>query len=395
MKKIKYLAIFSILLLSGCYNYRELSELAITTAIGIDKLDDEYIVTAQVMNIKKKEGSSSNAGNSPDIIMYKSEAKSIKEALRYIVLQSPRKIYFSHLDILLIGEEVAKEGISDILDGFFRDPEVRMQFNVFMTKGVTSEEVLETLTPGQTVSAKNIIASQETDAKFLGTSQMMTFEDLMDMYLDDNKEITIPSVILKGSLKDNDDVTNTEKVSDNTKVFLDSTGIFKGDKLISFIDNQDSIYLGFVKNTVKETLLNYECAKDEYLFVEAINIESGTEFDKKKKEIVISIEGSGDIGEMSCNLNIEKEDVIKKIEKEINDNLKNNLNSFIDKIKNDYNSDIFNFLDIIYKSDYNYYKKIKDVWTNDGFKNIKVSIKSNIDVSKKGVSLREIYDEKE
>ena len=106
MKKIKYLAIFSILLLSGCYNYRELSELAITTAIGIDKSDDGYIVTAQVMNIKKKEGSSSNAGNSPDIIMYKSEAKSIKEALRYIVLQSPRKIYFSHLDILLIGLKI-------------------------------------------------------------------------------------------------------------------------------------------------------------------------------------------------------------------------------------------------------------------------------------------------
>jgi len=41
MKKIKYL-ILLLPLLSGCYNYRELNELGITTAISIDYKDDNF-----------------------------------------------------------------------------------------------------------------------------------------------------------------------------------------------------------------------------------------------------------------------------------------------------------------------------------------------------------------
>lgn len=38
MKHLKYLIfVFAILMCSGCYNYREINKLAITSAVGIDK----------------------------------------------------------------------------------------------------------------------------------------------------------------------------------------------------------------------------------------------------------------------------------------------------------------------------------------------------------------------
>ena len=46
LKKIKLCFLFSVFFLSGCYNYHELSELSITTAIGIDKSENGYKLIA-------------------------------------------------------------------------------------------------------------------------------------------------------------------------------------------------------------------------------------------------------------------------------------------------------------------------------------------------------------
>ena len=54
MKKKLFLIIF-IFLLTGCYNYKELNKIAIVSSISIDKKDNEYLVGAQVMNIKTKD----------------------------------------------------------------------------------------------------------------------------------------------------------------------------------------------------------------------------------------------------------------------------------------------------------------------------------------------------
>ena len=50
--KIYIIIVFSCLL-TGCYNYREINNLAITSAVAIDKIDDEFEITVQVINTKK------------------------------------------------------------------------------------------------------------------------------------------------------------------------------------------------------------------------------------------------------------------------------------------------------------------------------------------------------
>ena len=66
MKKI-ILLILPLLLLTGCYNYRELNELAIATAVEVDKIDNEFHLLVQVANPKNpKDASSSNNQSSYD-----------------------------------------------------------------------------------------------------------------------------------------------------------------------------------------------------------------------------------------------------------------------------------------------------------------------------------------
>jgi spore germination protein KC len=59
MKKI--ILVIMLLLLTGCYDYKELNQIAIVGATSIDKKDDNYIVKIQVINPQNvKEATSNN-----------------------------------------------------------------------------------------------------------------------------------------------------------------------------------------------------------------------------------------------------------------------------------------------------------------------------------------------
>ena len=93
MKKIKYLVLLLPLFLSGCYNYRELNDLGITTAISID-YEDEYKVEAEFVNPIKAEDSSSSSESA--FVSFSSSAPSIEEALKKNTLRfSSRTIWFT------------------------------------------------------------------------------------------------------------------------------------------------------------------------------------------------------------------------------------------------------------------------------------------------------------
>ena len=93
---------------------------------------------------------------------------------------------------------------------------------------------------------------------------------------------------------------------------------------------------------------------------------------------------SGNINETMCNIKLNKEKNIKKIEKELNKYIKNKITKSINSIRKEYNSDIFGFLDLIYKKDYKTYTKIKNSWYEGEFQNIKINIKASIDIIGKG-----------
>ena len=52
MAKINWICLLCILtiLLSGCWSKRELNELAIVVALGIDKIDEDYEITVQIVD---------------------------------------------------------------------------------------------------------------------------------------------------------------------------------------------------------------------------------------------------------------------------------------------------------------------------------------------------------
>lgn len=367
-----------IFFITGCYDQKELNTIAIMTATEINKIDNEFVVHAQVVN---PQSSDKTVNVQAPFVIYEGKGKTIHEAYRQIKKQSSRYLYPNHMEILIINEKLAKEDISQVIDLFLRIPDVRTEFYVLIGK---NDNILNITTPIDDVSATSIKDTMETNNKYLGITNFVTFNEFANMDLNKNLEVILPSIEAVKYNKEAESIKNTENTKIESLYKLDNLAIFKDNKLKGYLTKKESITYNVIKNKVQSILITKECqdTKDKYITIEATDIKS--KVSTKNKEITIKVEMTGNINETGCKIKLNKEENIKKIEKELNKYIEDTIKTSINNIKEKYNSDIFGFLDLIYKTDYKTYEKIKDNWYKDEYKNIKINIDTSINIIGKG-----------
>ena len=338
MKKIIVLLI-PLLLLTGCYDYRELSDLAIITAVSIDKVDDNLEVAIQVVNPKKEQDTTST--NEPDFVTYTSSAKTIQEALRKVVNDSPAKLYGSHMEILIISEEIAKNHLNEILDFFSRDPEPRSEMNIFIAKNSNPKDELSIITPLINLPSTKILSSLESNVEYLGTSQDISLNYVVDCYLNPYKELTLPTLEIKGDVNKGEEKSNTSSGESDTSIVLSNIGIFKDNKFITYLNDTESQGVNFILDNINSTIIKYKCSDDEYLVSEILKSSTSLEADLEKNIVKINLEGHATVSELTCDIDIKDTDVVKKVKENIDDAIENIVKDTFYNIRDKYNTDIF------------------------------------------------------
>lgn len=392
MKKI-ILLLLPILFLTGCQNYRELNDLAIATAIEVDKIDNEFQLLVQVANPKNQNDASS--ANQPQFVTYESKGKTLQEAFRTIVEESSRKIYGMHVQLLVITENIAKEDLQSMLDFFFRNVEIRKEFYVIVDTTKDDNKLLKVLTPVTNLSSQSIMETLETNNKFYGISNLVTFNDLMDNFLDDNKELVLPTIYMDGNYEEGKNEEILKETDTETKIFLGNLAIFKDEKLLGYLTKEESITVNLLKNEIKDTLITQECEKDKYTTSEITLDKTDIKIDIKKKKVTINLKGSGTLAEYQCKANLTKKKVVKKINNELNNYIEKMIKDSINSINKKYNSDIYNLKDMIYKRDKNYYNKIKNNYYEEVFNKLTYEVNSNFELQGKGNILGGTYEKLE
>ena len=388
MRKI-LLVVIILITLTGCYNYRELNDLAIVSAISVSKVDEEYNVIVQVVKPKKEQDTSNI--NQPNFITFKSKGETLQEAFRLIVKESPKKIYGAQMQVLLLDESVAKDNLSDILDFFAREPEVRNEFYVLVSK---NDNVLEVLTPLDNISSQNIMESLEANNKYLGYANLVTFNDLLAYYQNERIQIALPSIYLTGNNNVGDEEENIDASKVDTSVVLGPLAIFKGNKLIGYLSEEESLAYNIVMDNITNALITNKYDDDKYIVSELIKSKTDLEVDSKNNKINITVKGNAAIKEVNYNnINLKDENNVKKIEDDLNKKIEKLVKNSIKNVTKKYNSDIFGFENLFYKEDYKYYKQIKDKWSDKIFQNLEIKVDSKFEIVEQGNVLGGIKDE--
>lgn len=383
MKRIKFL-ILLLPLLSGCYNYRELNELGITTAVSIDYKDNNFYVIAEVINpIKQQDASSSN--NSP-FVNYNSSSSSLQDAFRKVVLESPRQLYAAQLEIIVLSEEVVNNHLEEVLEYFTRDPEARTEIKIIVAKTEDSTKAITLQTLLTSLSSSNIIKSLDLQSKVLGMSYPVTLNELLNMYIDPYLEVVLPSMTLYGNYEIGDEKENITTSSPKAIVKIDGSTITKDNKILGYLDLEESKILNLINGKLKETIIkmNYY---DGYIIFEPNRIKVSRELDIKNNIIKINISGYSKTKEIQSNINLKDPKEVKKLNKALNMELEKKITDTFNSIREKYDTDVFGFQELYYRTNYKYFKENCTNWYEDIYPKIKLEVKANVRLYEKGSTL--------
>lgn len=389
--KIRYL-ILLLPLLSGCYNYKELNTLGITTSISIDYSDNNFNVIAEVVNPLKQQDASN--ANKSSFVIFTSSDTSLQEAFRKVVLESPRQLYASQLEIIVLSEEVVNNHLDEVLEYFSRDPETRTEIKVMIARGSDSTKGITIQTLLSEFSSSNILESLEVQSKVLGITYEVTLNELLNMYLDPYLEVSLPSMILYGDVDTGEEKDNLTTTSPKAKVRIDTTSVLKDNKILGYLDMEESKIVNIINGKSKETILRYPYG-DGYMVFEPNKIKVKKDVDIRNNIVKINISGFSKIKELQTNINAKDKDEIDNINRYFNEMLEKDITDTFNNVRDKYNSDIFGFRELYYRNDYKYFKKYCNDWYDDIFPNIKIEVTSKIRLYEKGNTLGGVYYERE
>ncbi len=385
MKYIKISFLFIIItFITGCWNYRELNKLSIISAIGVDIEGEYYIVSADIVNSKNVASNSQSSTSSQEspTTLYKIKAKTMKEALNNLVFEVPNQLYTGHLNLLVIGEEVAKKGLYDILDYFIADIEVRKIFPTIVIENGKAIDALKIILPLNTITAENIRKSLEADAELTSYLSNIKFDEILNCLYMEGRHMTISSVKIVGSPEEGKNIESISSTIPKASLKVTGSAIFKEDKLVGYLHDLDSLGYNTLRGLSKTTAIQYPCDNEDNYGVVVIDnfkakVKATIRNNKPIFEIVVN--GKASTTEFNCKIDLkDPEKAIKNVEKMLNNEIKKILSNTLTKLQKELKSDVIGFGEKLYKEHYKYWQKVKDDWDEKVFPTVEYKIESKV-----------------
>lgn len=396
-KVLKGLVVSLLLLISltGCWSRTELTDLAIAVALGIDKNNKgEFVVSVQIIN-PSETAISQNSGGGYDtpVTTYTSKGKILFEAIRRLSKEVPRRVYLAHLRMVVIGEEVAKSGLYDALDILSRDHELRTDFYLIVAKEQTAEDTLKILTSIEKIPANKLFFSLEKSAEIWAATGKVKLNNLMDDIVSEGIQPTLTGVTIVGDPKDGLTKSNVESISPNTIFTYTGIAAFRKNKLVGWLNEDESKGFNYIKDHVTNTVVVFEVNNDD-VGVELIRTKTKIVPHIKNGEISIKVNvtGEANVGEVNTELDLMNPHVIGELESLVNNDIRNSIEKAVEKAQNDFESDIFGFGERIHKTLPKEWEKIKQEWVKL-FPEVPVNVNVRIKIRRIGTISNPFHNE--
>ncbi len=371
------LIISNILLLSGCWNYREVERLAIVSGLAVDKDENsgEFLLITELVDVKETMGKTTLTSKKID-----SRGKTILDAIRNMIKISGKKLYFSHTKVVIISQDVARENIIPIVDWISRDHEPRIDLDLLISREKTAKELLSQQSVTTDIRALEMSFMLDANKSLSKSPKVGTYEFINALEAEGISP-TLPTI----------GITTIENKETSE---LSGTAVFKKEKLVGFLDEEESKYLLFIRDKIKGGLLSIDMSennpKDKVtleIFKNKTKIKPVYSGENISMNIIIKTEVS--IEENDTSINNIDENGRAKLKNESEKYLEKQINNLIKKVQNEFDSDIFGFGAKI-KAEMPYlWKTIKDDW-DDIFKDLDVVVNAQIDIRNSGITSKPI-----
>ncbi|MCD1258324.1 Ger(x)C family spore germination protein [Paenibacillus athensensis] len=352
-------------LASGCWSKKELNELALVVAMGVDKADNGFRISVQIVSPSQVAGKKS-FGNRAPVVTYTMTGPTIPEALRRLSRVSPRRLYLSHVRILVFGEEVARAGLGDALDFLSRNRDMRTDFYVLVAKASQASEVLDIFTTIEPIPANKMFTSLQMTSKLWGSGEAIRLDDLLERITSPGYEPVITGIRIVGDPEGGMSQRNVNRIVPEAMAKFEGLGLIKKDKLIGWLNDEESRYASFILNQVKTSALHMPCSNGR-ISLEVIRSSSSIKFtgvrdDKLNYRVTIKVEA--DVGTIECDLDMTKTQTLAALEQQARKQLQADFQQTIRHVQKQYGVDIFGFGQELHQRSPRLWKQYERDWAS-------------------------------
>ena len=314
--RLMLICIISVILLTGCWDRSEINDIAFVVATGVDKgAKNKYLYSVQIPLPSSMGGAGSSGGGGGTsgegpYLVAQGTGGNERQGIEEIQTKLSRRIYLGHRRVHIIGESLAKAGISKSLNAIFTQPRSRISTFLLISNG-DAVKLLKTQPRMEQYSGEGMREMSKN-------SLNMTARDaLQDLYRE-GKDMIIPVVNPAGT-------TKTDKTK--KEVQMESFAVFKEDKLAFTTNKDESAGILWLFEKMQKKSSSFPVAKNEELSVQIF--EQQTEPKLKivdgKPTFVLTVRAAGVLYENEPNYRIEDPKtyrfIISKMENEIKEEI--------------------------------------------------------------------------
>lgn len=362
-------AIFAVcfLLLSimpGCNGGREINDLEIAIGMGIDKKKDsgDIILTAQIIKELEMGKSSGNGGGGNKAFWnVTATGETIFEAVRQVTHKTGNRLFVSHNQAVIFGNDIASEGMQKYIDFFLRAHEMRPTTLILIAEDQASDimNVNPEIEKLPSVNIAKIVKAYGFTSHFY----KVNMNDFASRLL---SSTTAPIAPIVSVSHDNGD----------PDLKVSGLAIFQNGKMTGKLKEDETRGLLWVLGKVESGLLVVPSPESQGKAVFEITNADRKIIPKIRKdgkiEIHININVETSLSEQTTSTNLVTLPIFESMQKSQGEVIKQEIIHAFNKSK-ELSADIFGFGDIIHKRYKKEWKSYRDIW-NEIYPTIELSI---------------------
>ncbi|NMB95272.1 MAG: Ger(x)C family spore germination protein [Clostridiaceae bacterium] len=355
---------FMLFTLSGCLGGREINDLEIVIGMGVDKDENtgSILLTAQVVKEEAAGRSSGDGGGGDGKAFWNvsSTGDSIFDAVRQITHKTGNRLFISHNQAVIFGNDIAAEGLQKYIDFFLRAHEMRPTALILVAEDRASD-IMDAKSATEKFPAINITKLVKTYV-FTSNFYKVNMKDFASCLM---SATTAPLAPLVSILQD-------EGCKD---VYVSGMVAFKKGKMVGKLNHDEVRGLLWVLGKVKSGVILVPSPNEQgnaVLEIKRAKSKVTPEIKNGKIVMHVKIKEESSLSEQTTAENLATNLAFEKMQKITAEIIRQEVMRAFDKSK-ELNADIFGFGEMLHKKYSNEWKTLKANW-DDIYPTIELSI---------------------